>query len=454
MLLINAFFNTKFQLHYDESYYWAWGQNLSLSYFDHPPMIAYLIRLASIFGHSEFWVRFPGLISATITLFVLYRMALRMFNRQVAEVTMILGFSMPLIQATAFIITPDSPLLMFWILTLYTFYIGVFEQKTPYLYLAGFFAGCAFLSKYTALFIYPSLFLFLLTAKQYRYLLLKKDIYLAFILSIIIATPVILWNYQHDWVSFIYQFNHGIDVNGDINILQIGDYIGGQFFIAGPFIFGAVIYLLSKNFKQIFTTAKLLFLFYPVAFGYLFFLYCSVTKHIEANWPGPIYLSLIIFLAYYIVETNLRWVYKASFIFICIALVLTKLPTKLTPPILHNKIPGINIFFGNRELLGHVAQYIKPTTTVLACDYGNASRIWFYLGKRSYVLSQFPFSNSYRYWDQLQYPFKNAIYVCGGHDIIALERLGLYFQNIKLLNKFLFTNVITDNMVYVFQVSN
>lgn len=454
LLLINGIFNAKFQLHYDEAYYWAWSQNLSLSYFDHPPMIAYMIALASKFGHSEFWVRFPALVSSFVTLLILYKLALRMFGPKVAEITVILGFSVPLIQATAFIITPDSPLLMFWSITLYCFYIWVFEQKKYYIYLAGIAAGCALLSKYTALFIYPGLFLFLITSKQYRRLLLQKDIYLAFILSFIVATPIILWNARYGWVSFIYQFNHGIDIHNEIRLSQIGDYLGGQLFIFGPFIFGAVVYFLCKNFKQTFLTPKLAFLFYPIAFGFLFFLYCSITKHIEANWPGPIYLSGVIFLAYYLAKTNVRWVYKASFIFICIALLLLKLPVKFTPPQLHNKIPGINIFFGNRELLFHLAPYIKEDTMVLACDYGNASRVWFYLGVRAYVPSQLLFSNSYRYWPQADLPIKRAIYICGGVDKVALRKLGLYFKSAKLLDKILFTNVITDNELYIFEVGN
>lgn len=454
MLLINGIFNAKFQLHYDEAYYWAWGQNLSMSYFDHPPMIAYMIRGASIFGHSEFWVRFPALACAVITLLMLYYMSKRMFGQKVAEVTAILGFSMPILEAIGFVATPDSPLFMFWIFTIYFCYIWIFEGKTSYVYLAGISAGCALLSKYTALFIYPGLFLFLITSKDYRRLLLKKDVYLAFILSIIIAMPVILWNYQHGWVSFIYQFNHGIDSKDGINLAQIGDYLGGQLFISGPFIFCAGLYFIYKNFNQIFKSPKLAFLLYPVIFGFLFFLSCSITKHMEANWPGPIYLSFIIFVAYYLVENNIRWVYKASFILICIALLVTKMPVRFTPKPLHNKIPGINIFFGNKELLVHVAPYVKPDTLVLACDYGNASRIWFYLGVRTYVPAQLPFSNSYRYWQHPELPIKKAIYVCGGQDILALTKLGLYFRNAKLLDKVPFTNVITDNVVYIFEVGN
>ena len=38
--------------------------------------------------------------------------------------------------------------------------------------------------------------------------------------------------------------------------------------------------------------------------------------------------------------------------------------------------------------------------------------------------------------------------------MVALKKLGLYFKNVRLLDKVPFTNVITDNVVYIFEVSN
>ncbi|MEI6857911.1 glycosyltransferase family 39 protein [Psychrilyobacter sp.] len=52
----------------DEAYYLLWSRNLGMSYYDHPPLIAYLIRLiTSIFGENNFSVRFVsvGMISIT-----------------------------------------------------------------------------------------------------------------------------------------------------------------------------------------------------------------------------------------------------------------------------------------------------------------------------------------------------------------------------------------------------
>jgi 4-amino-4-deoxy-L-arabinose transferase-like glycosyltransferase len=454
MFVVNAIFNMQFQLHYDEAYYWVWGQNLSLSYYDHPPMVAYLIRLASYFGYKEFIVRLPALFCSVSATYVIYLLAKRMFGNRVADISLILAFSCPIIQAVAFIMTPDSPLILFWALTLYCFYIGVFEDKPLHIYLAGVFAGCALLSKYTAILIFPGLFLFLITSSEYRRVLTSIHIYIAFILAVLIFSPVLIWNYEHSWVSFIYQFNHGIDTNNSIQMASFFDYLGGQVIMVGPFVFMGILYYGIKYFKPNIANPKLSFLFWPLAFGLVFFAFCSTTKHMEANWPGPIYISSVILVAYYLVKNNVKWLYRASLVFIVIVLLVTKFPIKFTPRAFHNKVPGIDIFYGNKELLSNVVPYINGKVMILACDYGNASRIWFYLGARTYVLEQLPFSNSYRYWQQPALPIDNAIYICGGEDKKALEKLGLYFKNIKLLKKATFSNVITDNHIYIYQVSN
>ena len=45
----------------DEAYYWNWAKNLDWSYYDHPPMIAYIIAFfTNLGGDSELFVRLGG----------------------------------------------------------------------------------------------------------------------------------------------------------------------------------------------------------------------------------------------------------------------------------------------------------------------------------------------------------------------------------------------------------
>ena len=456
IIIINLIFNGIFQLHYDEVYYWVWGQNLSLSYYDHPPMIAYMIRLASLLGHGEFFVRLPALVTTTITVLVLYKLALRMFDQKTANVTTILLLSCPLIEAMFFIVTPDSPLLMFWALTLYALYVGLFEGKVLYIYLAGVFAGCALLSKYTGILICPSVFLFLIVNKDFRHYLAKKDIYLAFILAILIFSPVVIWNYQHEWASFAFQINHGIDASHKLNLQSFGDFCGGAVLLVSPVIFITMSIYIITRWKTNINTSKLAFLLFNCVFGFLFFAYCSFYKHTEANWPAPVYLSGVIIAAYWISLDNNKWVCRFSVVFISIVLLLCKFPLIFAPHQIHNKVPALNAFFGEKENIQQLRQYIKPNTVLLACDYGNASRAMYYLGlKHVYVAYKLPFSNEFRFLSpEIGSNIKNAIYICDNEDTNALDIMHSYFKSIHLIKDFAYSNQITDSKLYVYQVKN
>ncbi len=451
IVLINAYFNANLDLHYDEAYYWVWSQNLSLSYFDHPPMVAYMIWLFHFLGRSEFFVRLPALVCMVITAIYMYKLANKMFNQKVAEITLLLAISWPMLEGVGFIMTPDSPLVMFWTLTVYCFYVGVFENKVSNIYFAGIFAGSALLSKYTALLVFPGLFLFLLTSKDYRNILAKKDVYLAFILSIIVFTPVIIWNYQHQWVSFLFQINHGTGGDHHISFATLFDYLGAQILITGPCIFlGLVVYLIKFYHKGSFDS-RLAFLLWPSLFVFVFFTFCSLFKHMEGNWAAPSYILGIIFLAYMLDITQNKWVYRLSVGLILVIMVVAKEPLYLMPSKIN--APWLNVFFGSKQMLNQAKPYITADTIILACDYGGASKVWYYLDNKVYVPNQFKFVNQYKYWnDRLNYPINKAVYICDSQT--DWENLYAYFKNVKLVASPKFVNRVMSKELYIYEANN
>ncbi|MFN8771209.1 MAG: ArnT family glycosyltransferase [Neisseriaceae bacterium] len=458
VILVNVIFNARYQLHYDEAYYWVFSQNLSMSYFDHPPMLAYMIKFFSLFGHSEFLVRCAALFSTIITVLMIYNLAKRMWGYDVANIALILALSSPLIEAMFFIITPDSPLLMFWAFSLYFFYKGVFEGSTKNIYMTGIFTGLGLLTKYTMVLIFPSLFLFLIFSNKYRRLLFQKDIYFSTLIAIIIFSPVIFWNYQHDWVSFAFQFHHGVDLSQKFNIRAFLDYMGGQLLIGGVFIFLALLCFVICFIKSNIKDDKLAFLLWPFVFILVFFGSRALFQHMEANWPAVAYISGIVLLAYWINKTKMRWIYIASFYLMLLIIVLVKLPLNLLPKELHNRseVQIVNAFYGSKELLSGVRAYLRPEDIVLACDYGNASRAWFYLNlSRTHVLSDFKFAHMYQYWNNdLPNPIKNAIYICDHQDSEAMNVLKEKFKIIQPLDVMKYDNRIGERDMYIYRVAN
>ena len=68
-----------------EAYYWVWSLHPDLSYFDHPPMVAYSIRLFTIFwGDTIYGIRLPAILYGAGTTMILSLLAAKFFGPQAA----------------------------------------------------------------------------------------------------------------------------------------------------------------------------------------------------------------------------------------------------------------------------------------------------------------------------------------------------------------------------------
>ena len=103
----------------DEAHYWVYAKFLSLSYFDHPPLIAYIIKLSTlVFGNTEFGVRFPAVAIFFIASFIFYICVKKLYNERTAFFAVLLLNVLPVFSFLGSVISiPDSPLALFWILS-------------------------------------------------------------------------------------------------------------------------------------------------------------------------------------------------------------------------------------------------------------------------------------------------------------------------------------------------
>ena len=118
-IIFKGWLSAVLELHPDESYYWLWSKFLGLSYYDHPPMVAYFIKATTLFCDSEFFVRLSGLIVAAALSVLLWFFAKKLFNEKIAAASVIIINTMPLMLAGALIITPDTPVFLFWSFALF-----------------------------------------------------------------------------------------------------------------------------------------------------------------------------------------------------------------------------------------------------------------------------------------------------------------------------------------------
>ena len=292
-----------------EAYYWNYSVHPALSYLDHPPMVAWVVRAGTLlFGKSEIGVRIGGLGLVVVSTWLINALGRLWFSRRAGLCAALLFQVIPAYFIYGLIITPDTPLICFWLLTMYLVSIAVLKNRPSLWYWAGAALGCAMLSKYTAFFLVPSALLFLLADREHRKWLLRKEPYLAFFLSLTIFSPVILWNYQHQWVSFAFQFSRrflgeeykGVAFDRELLISHaqhpflesLGIQVG-VFFVTYLAVlllsFAVALYFTIKDrgsrwkFSLSFSSPFLVF----------FAVYCIGSK-VNANWPLPGYLALLI----------------------------------------------------------------------------------------------------------------------------------------------------------------
>ncbi len=189
-----------------DAYYYLYGQNLSLSYFDHPGMIGYILRLfTDVFGTSIFVVKFADFFITSLTLLSFYKLASYFLSKERLQRAFVLLASTIFISILSFNSTPDVPLLLFWTLSLICLYKAIFEEKKWFFILGGIAMGLAFNSKYTAILLQFGLLAFLIFSHRYRKLLLSPWLWFSLIISVAVTFPVWYWNYKNEFASFVFQ---------------------------------------------------------------------------------------------------------------------------------------------------------------------------------------------------------------------------------------------------------
>src|ERR1700709_1378214 len=192
---------------FDEAYYWMWSKHLAGGYYDHPPGVALVIRLGTmIAGDTELGVRLVSILLALPMSWAVYRAAEILFGgrRVAATAAMLLNVTLMAAVGTL-IVTPDAPLLVASSFVLFTL-AKVLETGRGVWWLAvGAAVGAALLSKYTAMFFGPAILIWLVVVPKLRRWLISPWLYLGGLVAVAMFAPLILWNADHHWVSFIKQ---------------------------------------------------------------------------------------------------------------------------------------------------------------------------------------------------------------------------------------------------------
>ena len=280
----------------DESYYRLWAQHLQLGYLDHPPMIAWWIRAGELlFGDTPLGVRLVPALASGLTTWLVGDLARRLgaeprtaFRAALwynATITVCLGGMLAI---------PDAPASLFWMLTLWTLARFWESRRAAWWLAAGAAAGLAVMSKYSGLFLAPGVLLWLLLAPGGRAELRKPGPWAAAVIAGLIFAPNVVWNAQHDWLTFTKQF--GRAAAHGLTLAHVGDFLGVQLLVFTPLMAAYAALGIRRGWRER-AEPGAVHLLLPIATSAPFALYLlihSLHDRVQGHWPVPLFGALAV----------------------------------------------------------------------------------------------------------------------------------------------------------------
>jgi hypothetical protein len=299
-----------------EAYYFRGAIHLEWSYFDQPPLFFWLSGLSiKIFGLTNLGLRFPAVILFAGTSWLLFLITRKLFTAKAGFwAVLIMNLSAVFTVAIACWFQPDAPLMFFWLASAYFIVQLMFgrddesletirnSRRTWLLWImTGVCLGLATLSKYHVLFIFAGVFMFIGTNKDQRHWLWHPGPYLAILITIIFAFPVLWWNYNNNWASFVFQGSRaGTGKKFELHFEWFFRSIGGQALWLLPWIWVPTVRELYRSFKNRLTSKAYSFSFWlsilPIVFFTVVTLWADLQYHF--HWQAPGYMMLFIPLGF------------------------------------------------------------------------------------------------------------------------------------------------------------
>ena len=339
----------------DEVYYWTYALYPDWSHFDHPPMVGWVIQLFSLnlLFDSEFFIRLASVVFMTANTYIIYRIGKDIKDARTGLYAALLyTASIYAFVITGIFIMPDTPLMLFWLLAIWMaikYFPGLprsarndnndtlsviarrndeaIQKKTVllqaqqprFLLLFGLFAGLAMLSKYSGVFLWVGMGLYILIFNRKQ--LKNPYLYLSLLISAICCIPILYWNLQNDFISFSF---HSERVGGNsINFSTFGTELAGEFLYNNPIVFVLAFIAIFAALKKKINMEKpvqrlILCITLPMVVVFWVF---SLMRPTLPHWNAPAYVLLILLSAAYLRDKQAEKLPKSIIVALSVLLI-------------------------------------------------------------------------------------------------------------------------------------
>ena len=360
--IVQSFFT---ELIYDEAYYWYYAQNLAWGYFDHPPIVALLIKISGFFFNGELGVRLMSCVLSVGTVVLLWLLIDHEKKKSYIIHFFLLLFAMPLFNVYGFLTLPDTPLLFFTALFLLVYKNFLKQSTIVNAILLGLAMAALMYSKYNAVLV---IFFVLLSNLK---LLKNKHAWLAVIVSLLAYSPHFLWLYNNDFVTIEYHLFERPNQAYTFEGFTLGYLLNLiiNFGLIFPFAYWA---LFKRKAGGTYTKA-LLYLSYGII---AFFLLSSFQRRTQTQWVIVLCIPMAILTYEYLLNNtkSRKWIYRLAVISFFL-LLIGRIGLAYEP-----LFPVSYETHGNKEWVTNLKSQIGDIPVVFENSYRRSPMYQFYSG--------------------------------------------------------------------------
>lgn len=431
-----------------EAYYWSWSRDLAWSYFDHPPLGTYSIALTTaLFGQTAFAIQTAAVLWSIGWNLIWARLILDMFaDRRLAFWSLVALNLTVLYEGCGIVMTPDAPMLFAWTGTIWAVWRASQSGDSRWWYAAGMFMGLAWLGKYSGVLLAPVVLLYLLFSPQQRHWLRTPHPYLALLVSAAMFAPVLIWNAQHEWVSFAFQGSQRISGMGGWKLHYFLVLLASQLALVTPYFFAVSIAAFVRGLRDWVAARaddRVRLLLFSGAVPLVLFTVVSFHTLVKMNWLAPAFWSLIILGMRGVLarERGGRWMgagLASSAVFVALAVGVIAIPNV--------PLGGANTWSGWKEAAGRVERVAETLRAagqkpfIFSPNYKVSSLLRFYLPGQPRTFAQDIFGEPALQFDY--FPLERDL--TGATGILVTDNLGesrfdrdrlhAYFDSVDLID--------------------
>lgn len=411
----------------DEAYYLLWAKHLSLSYVDHPPMIAFLNFIFTRLPIDPLLASRLGCVLLSLGIAgVIYKIS----NSWLAA---LLFWLTPYALVMALVLTVEIPFIFFYLLTIYFWLEWLKNKKQKDLIGAGIFTGLGLVSKYSMILIFPALFILIClpSSKKLRTIQNLKSFLIYTAIAGFVFLPVLLSNLFSGGESFLFHLSR---VNAWRGFAGFNQYLSEQILYLSPVLLIAL--LTAVRFKNKLTTVQF-FLLLSGIIPLVFFGLLSLKTMVWPHWPVVAYAPLLILLVQKWQQNHKHSRYWLIPLVVFNGLLLG---------VLLGGDPGVwnhqAEYRQNKKISDHVFQLQKqiPITAVYADQHGTAGQLSYYLNA-TVLMPTHLLAVDDSIWGKKQFAKWNVVLKKGDNVIFYVtpnskvtQDLKKYFQSVEKLS--------------------